>query len=87
MLKSLKVLQCTAAHVQNNTWQRAIIFIRAWGYSIFMIQVSFKLHSKHKPALIIVIIIINYHPLEDVPRYRDPQDQVVGNHSYFFVLI
>ena len=36
-------LQGTAAHVQNNPWQRAIIFIR----------VSFKLHSKQKPSLII----------------------------------
>ena len=36
-------LQGTAAHVQKNPWQRAIIFIR----------VSFKLHSKQKPSRII----------------------------------
>ena len=29
---------------------------------------------------------LNFHPLEDVSRYRDPQLQVGKNHSYLYIL-
>ena len=30
------------------------------------------------------LIYLNFHPLEDVSRYRDPQLQVGENYSYLF---
>ena len=33
-----------------------------------------------------MIIYLNFHPLEVVSRYRDPQLQVGGNYSYLLNL-
>ena len=33
------------------------------------------------------VIYLNFHPLEVVSRYRDPQLEVVENYSYLFNLI
>ena len=44
-----------------------------------------KLQSRGNP-LLAKLSHLNCHPLEVVPRYRDPQLQVVGDYPYLFNL-
>ena len=47
-------------------------------------------HSRPLPCLLnpypAKLLYLNFHPLEVVSRYRDPQLQVAENYSYLFNL-